>query len=225
MRTDNSSSSSDATLELIEDRAPFAAAQSRCANILIFGRKGLPGDVFVRATAPIIIQNPIILERSFLASGSTSAAPIGDPAPTATLGLEIVPWKPIRDAIALQLIPHFRECQSRPRAQKETGLVIILAGLNDMQTDESLEENSIAENNSATLGPEGIRIQSQSTQGETMPNLPARGQKGKVVTAKKKNVTLPTLVSASSASTPLTQSSVRCSSRRSSHEGYCMVRL
>jgi hypothetical protein len=104
-----------------------------------------------------------------------------------------VPWKPIRDAIALQLIPHFRECQSRPRAQKETGLVIILAGLNDMQTDESLEENSIAENNSATLGPEGIRIQSQSTQGETMPNLPARGQKGKVLLPRRRTSLSPLL--------------------------------
>jgi hypothetical protein len=58
-----------------------------------------------------------------------------------------------------------------------------------------------------------------------MPNLPARGQKAKAVTAKKKNVTLPTLLSGSTTSTPMAQSSVRHSSRRSSQEGYFMVRL
>lgn len=65
------SSSSDASSELIQERARFEAVSSRCANILIFGRKGLPGDVFMRATnpvgrnsgalgTPIIIPAPII---------------------------------------------------------------------------------------------------------------------------------------------------------------------
>jgi len=38
-------------------------------------------------------------------------------------------------------------------------------------------------------------------------------------------VALPTLVSASSMSTPLIQSSVRCNRRRSNKEGYCTVKL
>jgi len=47
---DGSSSSSDASSTLVEDRARFAAAQKRCTNILIFNRKDMPDEVFHRAS-------------------------------------------------------------------------------------------------------------------------------------------------------------------------------
>ena len=114
--------------------------------------------------------------------------------------MKIVPWKPIRDVIALQLWPEI--VQSRRIAKssaKETPAtpVIILGG----------PFNS---------SPPSFEFQT----GENRPSPSvARGQKNKSVVA------LPTLVSASSMSTPLTQSSVRRSRRRSNKEGYCTVRL
>lgn len=62
---DSSSSSSDATSQLNEDRARFAAAQQHCVNTLIFNRKGLPDDVFHRATQ-LLAHGPIIIDREAL---------------------------------------------------------------------------------------------------------------------------------------------------------------
>jgi len=93
---DDSSSSSDATSVAMEDCTHFAAAQARCANILIFGKKGLPNDVFVRATGQPVIREPIIVDRNALQVAASSA-------PAAPTGLEIVPWKPVRDVLALQV--------------------------------------------------------------------------------------------------------------------------
>ena len=74
---DDSSSSSDATSAAIEDRARFAAAQARCANILIFGRKSLPNDVFVRANNQSVIREPIIVDRSALQVAAPSTPVLG----------------------------------------------------------------------------------------------------------------------------------------------------
>jgi hypothetical protein len=50
--SDGSSSSSDATSGMVEEQVRSTAIRTRSANILIFGRKNLPSDVFVRATTP-----------------------------------------------------------------------------------------------------------------------------------------------------------------------------
>ena len=124
---DDSSSSSDATSAAIEDRARFAAAQARCANILIFGRKGLPNDVFVRANDQSVIREPIIVDRSALQVAAPST-------PATLTGLEIVPWKPVRDVLALQLWPAVIESRRMANASAKNvnaAPVIILGGPSD----------------------------------------------------------------------------------------------
>jgi hypothetical protein len=93
---DDSSSSSDATSELLEERAWFAAANSRCANVLIFGRKGLPSDTFVRATGLSDGQSSVA--RTITIPAFEPAAPTVTESPAATVtGMEIVPWKAVLD--------------------------------------------------------------------------------------------------------------------------------
>lgn len=72
---DSSSSSSDATSVSMDDHARFAAAQSQCANILFFGRKGLPIDVFVRASTSetTVGQSPTVVDKSVLLGPNSSA--------------------------------------------------------------------------------------------------------------------------------------------------------
>jgi hypothetical protein len=94
---DGSSSSSDATSSSLEDHDRFAAEQSRCANILIFGRKGMLTDVFTRGSSSANRPKPVIIAKEVLqlVLATTSAS-----APT---NLEIVPWKPVPQVMALQL--------------------------------------------------------------------------------------------------------------------------
>lgn len=82
---DGSSSSSDALSELVEEHASFAAAQARCAQILIFGRKGLPSEVFTRRTEQHAISKPIVISASALPAAAGPTPPAG------LTGLEIVP--------------------------------------------------------------------------------------------------------------------------------------
>jgi len=93
---ESSSSSNDATSAPLEERARFAAAQQCCANALIFKRKDLPDDVFVRGSTS---SAPIIIDRNAMQSA------LLQPAPAAVTGMEIVPWKPVFDVLALQLWP------------------------------------------------------------------------------------------------------------------------
>jgi hypothetical protein len=95
---EDSSSSSDAK------QACFAAAQARCANILIFGRKDHPTDVFIRGSSSV---NPIMIDRNIFQLATSQ--PI--------LGLEIIPWKPIKVAIALQLWPAVDQALRTARAK------------------------------------------------------------------------------------------------------------
>lgn len=80
---DSSSSSSDATSTLVEEHARLVAAQARCANILIFGRKGLPSDVFVRAADQRTIREPIVIDRNVIQTAALPTVP--------STGMEIVP--------------------------------------------------------------------------------------------------------------------------------------
>lgn len=123
---DGSSSSSDASSELVEEHARFVAAQARSAQILIFGRKGLPCEVFTRGAEQQSISNPIVISASALAA----AAP---PTSAGLTGLEIVPWRPIRDVIALELLPTVLECRRVAKSLAETQAtpVILLGGPSD----------------------------------------------------------------------------------------------
>lgn len=61
---DDSSLSSDATSALMEERAKFMAAQARCANVLVFGRKGLPSDRFIRGADLPAIRELVVVDRA-----------------------------------------------------------------------------------------------------------------------------------------------------------------
>jgi hypothetical protein len=124
---DGSSSSSDASSVPVEERARFVATQARCANILIFGRKGMPSEVFTRGSGQLVIREPIIVDRNAVQAALPSA-------PAVTTCLEIVPWKPVRDVIALQLLPAIIQSRCEARISKKSApatLVIILGGPND----------------------------------------------------------------------------------------------
>lgn len=126
---DGSSSSSDATSELMEECARFEAARNRCANVLIFGRKDLPGDVFVRATATAITwSSPIIIP------ALTLSAPNAQSSSNAITGMEIVPWQLVRrDILALQLWPLIVDCHRTPTAPSGDVSVIMLGEASEIQ--------------------------------------------------------------------------------------------
>jgi len=189
---ESSSSSNDATSAPLEERARFAAAQQCCANALIFKRKDLPDDVFVRGSTS---SAPIIIDRNAMQSA------LLQPAPAAVTGMEIVPWKPVFDVLALQLWPAVVKSRREANARATvvpSGPVIL-------------------------LGPPP-QFEFQSQQIRPSPSL-TQGQKSKAAN-EKKTLALPTTISESSASTPLVQSTVRRSSRRTAKlDGFCPVRL
>ena len=121
-RDDGSSSSSDASSNMIEERAHFVAAQRSCANILIFNRKGLPNDTFIRATKSSVNREPIVIDRALVKHPAVVAPS------TASTGLEIVPWQPVsvRHALALQLWPAIVESRQQAKSVDAPSSVIIL---------------------------------------------------------------------------------------------------
>lgn len=123
------------------------------------------------------------------------------PAPAAVTGMEIVPWKPVLDVIALQLWPAI--VQSRRQAKSSP---------------------SVAPSGPVILLGPPPQFEFQSEQIRPSPSV-TWGEKSKTVN-EKKTLALPTTISESSASTPLVQSSVRRSSRRTAKlDGFCPVRL
>jgi precorrin isomerase len=111
----------------VEERARFAAAEAICANILVFGRKGMPSEVFTRGSGQLVNREPIIVDRNAVQAALTSA-------PAVTTGLEIVPWKPVRDVIALQLLSAIIESRREARISERiapAATVIILECPND----------------------------------------------------------------------------------------------
>jgi len=132
-RDDGSSSSSDASSNMIEERAHFVAAQRSCANILIFNRKGLPNDTFIRATKSSVNREPIVIDRA-LVQHSAIVAPS-----TTSTGLEIIPWQPLRHELALQLWQVIVESHRQAKSIAAPSLVIILL---DIQCEQGPSESS-----------------------------------------------------------------------------------
>ena len=168
---DGSSSSSDATSVDVEEQARFLAACARCANVLLLGRKDILTDVFTRASDRLAITEPIIVDRNAVQAALPHAL-------VANHGLEIVPWKPVNDAIPLQMWTIFLESR-RAAKPASTALMLTQGGPTDPsppQFESGLEQNK--------------------------PSPPSvRGRKGRR-TAVKKKLALPTTVSLSSSSTP-----------------------
>jgi len=162
--------------------------------VLLLGRKDILTDVFTRASDRLAITEPIIVDRNAVQAALPRAL-------VANHGLEIVPWKPVNDAIPLQMWTIFLESR-RAAKPASTALMLTQGGPTDPsppQFESGLEQNK--------------------------PSPPSvRGRKGRR-TAVKKKLALPTTVSLSSSSTPLSQSSVRRSTRNSNKEGYCPVKL
>jgi hypothetical protein len=65
--------------------------------------------------------------------------------------MEVVPWKPVLDVLALQLWSFVLECRRAPRAKNPANSVIILGG----------EEQS--EQGPNAFGPEGLEFQAQQS--------------------------------------------------------------
>ena len=228
---DGSSSSSDASPTLVEDRARFAAAQKRCTNILIFNRKDMPDEVFHRASSSQANDNmgPIVIDRAVLQPSLN----LSSPTPAIT-GMEIVPWKPVLPALALQLWPSVVASRRAACAQPRSSSVIILP-------DPRVEQGP------ATSGSSGFEFQSEQMQpspcGEAgmrvyqrrrtaMLSLPVASSntispvvEGSVSrsTRTNNNMSLPDV--SSNPATPLVDSTVRRSTRLSDKDGFHEVRL
>jgi len=196
---DGSSSSSDPTSSLLEDHARFDAAQSRCANILIFGRKGMPADVFTRGSSSANQPEPVIIAREVL-QPVLAAAPT--PAPTS---LEIVPWKPVPQVLALQLWPAIVESRSAAEAQATSAPVILLGDVPRAEHQGPKES-----------GPSDFEFHATQIQPSPVTQRKRRNYGS--------NMSLP--ISIGSMDTPLVDSTVRRSTRPSSaRDGFHEVRV
>lgn len=164
----------------------------------------VPGDTFVRATAPVVDQHPIVLSRSVIMASPTLAALDAVPAPpAATTSLEIVPWTPVLDVMALQLWPYVLESHCRLRAQKKAAPVIILGGPQEMEINESPNVS----------GPGNFEFQSQQMQPSLVTETGQKRGRGRP----RKVLSLPT--PPGNSVTPLVETSVRRSTRFSSRKG------
>ena len=188
---DGSSSSSDASPTLVEDRARFAAAQKRCTNILIFNRKDMPDEVFHRASFSQANDNmgPIVIDRAVLQPSLN----LSSPTPAIT-GMEIVPWKPVLPALALQLWPSVVASRRAACAQPRSSSVIILP-------DPRVEQGP------ATSGSSGFEFQS-----EQMQPSPC-GEAGMRVYQRRRTAMLSLPVASSNTISPVVEGSVSRSTR------------
>ena len=227
---DGSSSSSDASPTLVEDRARFAAAQKRCTIILIFNRKYMPDEVFHRASFSQANDNmgPIVIDRAVLQPSLN----LSSPTPAIT-GMEIVTWKPVLPALALQLWPSVVASRRAACAQPRSSVIIL--------PDPRVEQGP------ATSGSSGFEFQSEQMQpspcGEAgmrvyqrrriaMLSLPVASSntispvvEGSVSrsTRMNNNMSLPDV--SSNPATPLVDSTMRRSTRLSDKDGFHEVRL
>lgn len=158
---------------------------------LNFWKEGLPDDVFIRGSSA---SNPSIIDREVLQA-------IQQPTPVPVIGLEIVPWKPVKDVIALQFLPIVLQCMQEAKKKLENAAPepVILLG-----------------------APPRFEFQADHPRPSPSPN---KGRKSRAA-AGKKTLSLPSAISANSF-TPLVQSSVRRSSRITANlDGFCpTVRL
>jgi hypothetical protein len=154
--------------------------------------------MFTRGSGQLVIREPIIMETNVFQATITSAPPVN-------ICLEIVPWKPVRDVIALQLLPAFFESRREAIISEKSAPaapVIILGGPSDSSP---------------------LPSEFQMGQNQPSPSKALAHKRGKLPA--KKRLALPIVVSATYSSTPLIQSSVRRSTRLGNKEGYCSVKL
>lgn len=211
---DDSSSDSDASSVLNEDRARHLAIQSRCAKIGIFHRKSLPGSSI--AGPSTIIMQPICIDRALVQEQL--------PKPT---GLEIVPWRPVPDAIALQILPEVIAARRKSVELPPPPVLIISEnGIVHSEINDAAVSATAPVQSNVLEGMMSGPVSSPEVQTEQIQPSPGieTGPKTATHRQKRKNMSLPVTVSNSDARTPLVQSSVRRSSRLSaSNEGYCPV--
>lgn len=181
-----------------QDRTRFIAAQSHCANIALFHRRGTPSGALPGAQ-PIAIR-PILVDREVRAPA---------PQAQAVTGREIVPWRPIPHVIALQLWPDIVEARRRAVRQK-------------LATEVNVIQLSDAEQGPMLSGLVAFEFQTESNR----PSPPsARGQKNRRP-SQKRTIALPSTTSSSNPSSPMVQDSLRRSFRISANkEGYWNVRV
>lgn len=175
-------------------RAQFIAAQRHCAMLSLFHRKEIPETSSLGP--PPIAMRPILIDKAIVQDHI--AVP---EAPYTPSSLEIVPWRPVNHAIALQLWPVvvsiLRTVAKGKQIAPESAPVIII-------TQDGVVTSP------PTSGPTIFEFQSE----EIQPSLVAAvGQIPNTVREKRKNMCLPDVVSSSDARTPLAQKSVRRSKR------------
>jgi hypothetical protein len=190
----SSSSFSDASSMPNEERPHFIAVQRHCATIALFHRRGMLGGPLTGAR-PIAIR-PICIDREIIQ------------APDVT-GWEIIPWRPIPHAIALQLWPDILEARRR-------------AAQHIPSAEENVIQLTDAEHGPISSDPMNFEFQVESNR----PSPPtASGRRNRRPT-QKRTLALPWTSSSSNPSSPLVQDSLRRSSRISaSKEGYWNVRV
>jgi hypothetical protein len=196
IQSDGSSSSSDAS------SPAFLAAQSHCANIALFHRKGSPGGTEQgQGASPSVTIRPILIDSN--AVPTPMALPnAGNP----TIGFEIVPWKPVLHVMALQLWPHIVEARKRTVPKETTSVNVLILDEGDQGPLPS--------------GPSAFEFQTR----ENQPSPQSTRGKKKKQSHVPRVLSLPSVVSASS-STPLTERSVRRSTRLNSNDGFRQFRL
>lgn len=195
---DSSSSSSDATSVPSEEQARYNAALSRCTTVSLFHRGSLPSSS--HASPAIIIMPPILID-----SASTEQQEAPNP-----VGLEIVPYTLVLDALALQVWPMVAAALHNLHRQvtQETSPTLII------------DEAGVV--HASQNGPFVFEFQAERAQ----PNpTVTKGRKASVVNQKRKNMCLPEVISNSDARTPMTQKNVRRSLRRANVEGFHEVRI
>ena len=186
-------------LPLFEESLIFLATLSPCATISNFHRKGLPNTEAGTFSnlPPSFSVRPILIERKAL-------EPQVARQDTATIGLELVPWKPCDPALLLQLWLEILEAASNKSAK---------------QAQSVLTTNSLGEDGQSTFIPANSEI--QTSQNEPGPLSMTVSQTDS--NRPRHTVSLPDRVS--NALSPIIEKSVRCSSRLNMNDGFCAVCL
>jgi hypothetical protein len=153
---------------------------------------------------------PIVIDRAILQTYLTPTLAI--------TGLEIVPWKPVLSALALQLWPAILASRKATRVQPSTSTVIILPSPRVEQVP-------------ATFKPSGFKFQSEKMQPSllSLPEASSNLIMPLVESSVKRNTRICTSMSLpdapSNSATPLVDNSVRRSTRLSAKDGFHEVRL
>lgn len=146
---DSSSSSSDASSVLDEDRARFVASLQHCATLSLFHRRGIPNSSHLEGSSnqprATISFKPILIDH--LATQNQEATP-------AAMGMEIVPWCPCLHALALQLWPDVLEAR-RPATH--------IAIQDAMMSDEVISLGEDGSDHALENGSQGPQLSSPPT--------------------------------------------------------------